>query len=316
MVDFDDEAKAFDQRIMDRTEHGFIADLRRVQPNEYFYKSFWRHPHYTDLFLGEMFRNYVKVLEEHVAQGARVLDLGCGAGYFSLELARLGYHVVGVDISAKCIETARQILEQNPYKDGFGSVEYAEGSYTLVRDLGQFDAVLCSGFLHHIPDLDEVISIIDAALVSGGMLIWHEPSHKSWTPADAAFVAAIRLILAEAGLWYDETILRDLDSAKLMELVAGTQEEYVLERDPHEAGGQSPNDLSWDGNEITQRVAGKLELLMTKPSVSFIYRVLGGMRGDQEKLNRIASLLTLIDRTYLDEGILNANYFYGVARKT
>jgi hypothetical protein len=42
---------------------------------------------------------------------------------------------------------------------------------------------------------------------------------------------------------------------------------------------------------------------------------MGGMRGDQEQLNRLASLLALIDRTYVDAGILNPNYFYGVARK-
>lgn len=39
--------------------------------------------------------------------GARVLDVGCGAGRHSLELARRGYRPFGVDISPGLIEVAR-----------------------------------------------------------------------------------------------------------------------------------------------------------------------------------------------------------------
>lgn len=42
-------------------------------------------------------------------KSARILDIGCGAGRHSLELARRGYHPFGVDISPGLIDVARQM---------------------------------------------------------------------------------------------------------------------------------------------------------------------------------------------------------------
>ena len=58
----------------------------------------------------------VDLLNEHLAryafaarlaQGKRVLDLGCGAGYGSAELAKTAHWVTGVDIAAEAVDYAR-----------------------------------------------------------------------------------------------------------------------------------------------------------------------------------------------------------------
>lgn len=67
--------------------------------------------------------------------GSRILDVGCGPGRHSLELARRGYLVHGVDISEKFIELA--LLED---------VEGATFERLDARDLSfaeEFDAVIC-----------------------------------------------------------------------------------------------------------------------------------------------------------------------------
>ena len=64
------------------------------------------------------------MLKKYSYPGARILDVGCGSGYISLELARSGYHVTGIDISSKVIDVAKKTLETNPFKDGFGSLKY------------------------------------------------------------------------------------------------------------------------------------------------------------------------------------------------
>src|SRR5688500_4981274 len=44
----------------------------------------------------------------------RVLDLGCGQGYFSRELARRGARVVGIDLSDQLIQIAREHQDREP----------------------------------------------------------------------------------------------------------------------------------------------------------------------------------------------------------
>lgn len=310
------EAEAFDKRIEERCENGFVADLRQLKPNDYFYKSFWRHPHYADLFVGEMLRTYLHFLKMYQPGTGRILDLGCGSGYFALELAREGHEVVGIDISESSINTAREALAQNTIKEGFGQLEYHVGSYLDAPKYGSFDAVLSSGFMHHMPNLKEAVGIIQNCLRDDGLLIWHEPQHLRWTMADASFVATIRLLLSAFDCWYEEDLSNVTDKAQIRGIVRSVHEEYVLERDPDEKDGQSPNDVSCDRDEILNELEEGFDILQTKPSCSFIYRMMGGLRGDQKKLNRIASLLALIDKTFAEEGLINANYFYGAARKS
>jgi SAM-dependent methyltransferase len=62
------------------------------------------------------FRSYVlqampgilAILNQHGIQDGLIVDLGCGSGLSAQELVRVGYRVLGVDISAAMIEIARE----------------------------------------------------------------------------------------------------------------------------------------------------------------------------------------------------------------
>ncbi|MFQ5710327.1 MAG: class I SAM-dependent methyltransferase [Candidatus Geothermarchaeales archaeon] len=77
-----------------------------------------------------------------------VLDLGCGSGAFGLRLARLGFTVVGIDISKVSITSARDFAKDDNLEAHF-----------LVADVERipfrgcvFPAVFCGFILHHVPD--------------------------------------------------------------------------------------------------------------------------------------------------------------------
>src|SRR5260221_3501574 len=49
----------------------------------------------------------VKMLSSHIRSGMTVLELGCGTGYFTQELARCGADIVAVDVSPEPLEIVR-----------------------------------------------------------------------------------------------------------------------------------------------------------------------------------------------------------------
>lgn len=310
----DEEAKAFDERISERVNAGFIPDIRRAVKCEYFYKSFWRDPQFIALYLGKTIEAYLELLVRYSRPGATILDIGCGAGYVSLELARNGYHVTAFDISSACISQAERMLSQNPYREGFGSLKYSV--MELDHAFGNYDVVLFSGVLHHMTDLTRALDKAHTLLNPNGTILCYEPCHDRWTYADAAQVALIRGILSITQHWYesDAIISQISDERTLEHLIAEIYEEYVEERDKHE-GGQSPHDNEYDGAEMLYGLRSRFDELETRLGHSFIYRILGGIRGNEQIIAKLADFLALYDRLAVKNGHMNPNGFFFIGQK-
>ncbi|MEL4106379.1 class I SAM-dependent methyltransferase [Oscillospiraceae bacterium WX1] len=94
-----------------------------------------------------------------------VLDLGCGAGYESMRLNKLGAKVTGVDISDEAIKIARQ---KNP-NIRFEIQDFRKLSY----DLGRFDGVAAIASLIHVDEseLPDVLSGIKRVLNDNGYVM-------------------------------------------------------------------------------------------------------------------------------------------------
>lgn len=70
--------------------------------------------------------------------GATILDVGCGTGRHAVELARRGYAVTGVDLSAGMLAEAEQAA-----KAAGVSVEWVQANATTFAFPGRFDAAIC-----------------------------------------------------------------------------------------------------------------------------------------------------------------------------
>jgi arsenite methyltransferase len=105
------------------------------------------------------------------APGERILDVGCGPGFYAAELLDVvgeGGAVVGVDSSADMLAVARHRCE------GKGNAEFHEADATsLPVDDGSFDAALSVQVLEYVADIDAALAEIHRALRPGGrVVVW------------------------------------------------------------------------------------------------------------------------------------------------
>jgi ubiquinone/menaquinone biosynthesis C-methylase UbiE len=117
--------------------------------------------------------------------GERVLDVACGTGLVTLEAAErvgAGGHVLGTDISAGMIETARQ----EAVRRGLAHVEFARmDAEGLNLPAESFDAALCALGLMYFPDPVAALRRMRGALKADGraaVSVWGTRGRCGWAP--------------------------------------------------------------------------------------------------------------------------------------
>jgi SAM-dependent methyltransferase len=113
-------------------------------------------------------------------QGLRVLDVGCGAGYFAREMASRGAIVTGIDMSPGMLDHAESFERQAPFGIDYANVDAAR----LLEHFApaSFDLTTSCLALQDMPDIPKVLRSIHDALVPGGRLVASIPHPCSDTP--------------------------------------------------------------------------------------------------------------------------------------
>jgi len=144
------------------------VDLRRAKLTGK--NIFWRNdPEKERIIRGEEKELLISLATQ---SGKRILDLGCGSGWLSLELGRRRLEVVGVDMSKDRLAIARRFLKENPYKKNFGKVKYVAGDLNKINfPKNSFDVIVTWDTLHHFPNFDEILIKGKQWLVPGGTFI-------------------------------------------------------------------------------------------------------------------------------------------------
>jgi ubiquinone/menaquinone biosynthesis C-methylase UbiE len=107
--------------------------------------------------------------------GADVLDFGCATGWLTLAIANLGCNSIGVDISAKALELARQLQSsRSAPKKGTATFICCDGNGLPVPD-ESVDRVLCFDSFHHVKDQRSTLKEFARVLRQGGRVVMVEP---------------------------------------------------------------------------------------------------------------------------------------------
>lgn len=112
------------------------------------------------------------VLKASLPEGARILDVGCGNGVISRHLGKLGYNVLGIDVSDKTIATAKSLTTQP------NVVFMKKSAEELVASGEKYDAVICSEVLEHLQDPGSLLKVLYHTLSDHGKLIVTVPNGK------------------------------------------------------------------------------------------------------------------------------------------
>jgi len=118
-------------------------------------------------------------------RGLRILDLACGHGRLTRELARRGGLVVGLDISIGLLEKARAREATSPLQ-----ISYVHADATSPQALAGeiFDAVTCSFGLLDIDELDDAVATVARVLHPDGFFAFSmlHPCFPGWQPKQAS----------------------------------------------------------------------------------------------------------------------------------
>jgi SAM-dependent methyltransferase len=153
-------------------------------------------------------RAYLQRALDLVPAGARVLELGCGAGVPMTAALAAGRHVTGVDISATQVELARRNVPMATF--------FHADMTALAFEPEAFDAVVAFYSLTHVPrdDVPALLARIRDWLRPGGTFlasfgVEDDPGtiEEGWLGVDMYFshfsAKKNRRLVAEAGLVVD-----------------------------------------------------------------------------------------------------------------
>lgn len=150
--------------------------------------SFVNYSHYRE---PEDFRRLVffqeTLLKRFPDAKARVLDLGCGNGNVSLQLAGVGFQVVGVDLSAETIAIAQA---RNVFPD---NLEFRVLPAEEIENLEPFDAVICSEVLEHLYDPHAVMRTIYKLVKPEGVVCISVPN--GWGPREVLVTRPMQFLM-------------------------------------------------------------------------------------------------------------------------
>ena len=95
--------------------------------------------------------------------GERILDVGCGTGQLTEEIANSGAHVIGVDRAPEMIAAA---------KENFPDLQFEVTDIAAATYDNEFDAVFSNAALHWVRNQEGAITAIARALKPGGRLVF------------------------------------------------------------------------------------------------------------------------------------------------
>jgi SAM-dependent methyltransferase len=242
------------------------------------------------------------------------LEVGSGVGHMSLEFARNGFAVTGLELSEVAARAARETASQNPFPEGFGSLNYVVADFLEWQPETRFDNVCFFGALHHFEDVTGVVRKAKALLNENGRIIVIEPARDWLHESDGALIALIRILLSANDGWYERLPLPQ-HLSELDNYANECLREYRDATDKSEAA-QSPHDNASFAEDMLRRLRETFTEVAIEPGFAFLPRMIGGLRVvSEERTRELADFLYLFDDYAVKHKLMNPGGFMWAGEK-
>ena len=148
-----------------------------------------------DVMLRKWIHDPKKILAPYVTEGMTALDLGCGPGFFTPEMARrVGKtgRVIAADLQEEMLAMVRKKIQDIPEA---GRVEFHLCRPEATGLSEKFDFIMIFYMLHEVPDQAAFLKEIRSLLKTGGKVLIAEPK---WHVSADDFLQSIA-IMKQAG---------------------------------------------------------------------------------------------------------------------
>lgn len=136
-------------------------------------------PHQISFFLDNWIRRLIqspgKIVGPYIQEGNTVIDMGCGPGYFTIDMAKMvgpKGRVVAVDIQAKMLERVRKKAQRHAVAE---RIDFHKAGDEHVGLNQRADFILAFYMIHEVPDMTHTLKEMKALLKSGGKILAVEP---------------------------------------------------------------------------------------------------------------------------------------------
>jgi ubiquinone/menaquinone biosynthesis C-methylase UbiE len=163
-----------------------------------------------DIGIRRLFHDPMRILRPYISEGMAVLDLGCGPGFFTMDMAKLtgvSGKVVAADLQDGMLEMLKRKIKCaglkniEPYKTPKGRIGLAE----------KFDFILIFYVLHEIPDQMALLKEIKTMLKPDGKVLIVEPkvhvSKKDFNVSIGTMKDIGFNIIEEPKIWFSRSVV-------------------------------------------------------------------------------------------------------------
>jgi ubiquinone/menaquinone biosynthesis C-methylase UbiE len=120
-------------------------------------------------------QNPQKILALYIKEGMKVLDIGCGPGFFSIDLAKMvgtTGKVISADLQEGMLQKIKDKIAGTPLETIIQTVKCDENEINIKEKV---DFILAFYMVHEVPDKEKLFTSLKNILEEGGKVLLVEP---------------------------------------------------------------------------------------------------------------------------------------------